>query len=289
MQQIWHFIMHLRWHYQVFILSGGYLLGGVLSPEVNWAVFSGQFLNVHLLLFGGATAYNSYWDKDEGPIGGLQHPPPMQRWMWGVSLLLQFAGLGWALQISYTFGLIYLLSILFFWLYSSPHFRWKGNPIRSLVAIGVSTGCNSVFLGYLAASPETLSFTVVTAALGVMLMVLSLYPVSQVYQLDEDKTRGDFTFVMKFGVAGVIQFFAVAFVGGVILVSFAVFELFGWVSAAFMMLGLVMTAWIYSRLKELVLEREDYRQVMKIKYYTSLSFVILLITLLSFKYAGIWF
>ncbi|MDZ7682184.1 MAG: hypothetical protein U5J63_10870 [Fodinibius sp.] len=70
-RQLWHFVLHLRWHYQLFILSGGFLLGGFLSVDMNISSFFIKFLNVHLLLFGGATAYNSYWDKDTGPIGGL--------------------------------------------------------------------------------------------------------------------------------------------------------------------------------------------------------------------------
>jgi len=57
-RELWHFILHLRWHYQVFILSGGFLLGGLLSSDINVSWFVIQFANVHLLLFGGATAYN---------------------------------------------------------------------------------------------------------------------------------------------------------------------------------------------------------------------------------------
>ncbi len=88
-----------------------------------------QFINVHLLLFGGATAYNSFWDKDEGPIGGLQNPPKMQPWMWSASLILQGVGLLIAIPQGLLYSGIYLGSILFFWLYSTG-----GNTIPRLVA-----------------------------------------------------------------------------------------------------------------------------------------------------------
>jgi hypothetical protein len=78
-QEIKAFVTHLRWHYQVLILPAGYLLGGLYQPELNFERFALQFLNVHLLLNGGVTAYNSFWDKDEGPIGGLSRPPPLAR------------------------------------------------------------------------------------------------------------------------------------------------------------------------------------------------------------------
>lgn len=283
-RQLWHFVVHLRWHYQVLILSGGYLLGGLLSKDITWTAFAWQFFNVHLLLFGGATAYNSYWDKDEGPVGGLQHPPPMQRWMWPASLLLQGLGLAVSLWVGLVYAAVYLLSIFFFWLYSTPRFRWKGKPLRSLVAIGISTGSNSVLLGYLAAGNGALNLTILTAAGGVMLMVLSLYPVSQVYQVDEDLKRGDQTFAMKFGFIGVIRFFGVAFAAGIVLVSLAVFQLYAWLGGGFLLVGLITGLWVYRTLIEMTIEPEDYHRVMRIKYRTSLAFVLMLILLLSLKY-----
>src|SRR3989339_1428902 len=87
------FILHLRLNYNFFIISGAYLFGAVLSPQLNFFGFLLQFFNVHILLFGGATAYNSYWDKDKGPIGGMKQPPLMRRWMHHTSLVLQFIGL----------------------------------------------------------------------------------------------------------------------------------------------------------------------------------------------------
>lgn len=282
--QVWHFIIHLRWHYQVFILSGGYLLGGLLSLGIDWSTFMWQFLNVHLLLFGGATAYNSYWDKDEGPVGGLQNPPPMQRWMWPASLLWQFFGLVIALWVGFLYSTIYALSIFFFWLYSTPHFRWKGKPLRSLVAIGISTGCNSVLMGFLAAGNAWLAPVILTAASGVTLMVLSLYPVSQIYQFDEDQKRGDQTFSMKFGFPGVIRFFGATFAGGIVLVSVAISDLHSWLGFGFLLVGLATGSWVYFQLKEMTVEQEDYHRVMRIKYRTSLAFVLMLIILLSMKY-----
>jgi 4-hydroxybenzoate polyprenyltransferase len=287
LQEIWHFIIHLRWHYQLFILSGGFLLGGLLSNTINWAYFGIQFLNVHLLLFGGATAYNSYWDKDEGPVGGLKNPPKMSPWMWGASILLQAAGLGIALWHGVLFAVIYLVSFVLFWLYSTPHFRWKGTPLKSLVAIGISTGSNSVLMGYLAAGGGTRDFEVWNAALGVALMVLSLYPISQLYQLDEDIRRGDQTFAIQFGFAGVIQFFVVAFAGGMMLVGFSLMHIQRWFGVIFLLIGIITGIWIYRQLKNIGLEKNDYQTVMRIKYATSLAFVFFLVLMLVAKHSGI--
>ncbi len=114
------FIIHLRLHYQFFILSGGYLLGGVWVSDLDLTNFWLQFLNVHILLYGGATVFNSWWDKDEGPIGGLKNPPEMESWMREISLLIQFIGLIWAFSAGRAFTVVYAVSLVFFWLYSTP-------------------------------------------------------------------------------------------------------------------------------------------------------------------------
>ncbi|MDZ7657841.1 UbiA family prenyltransferase [Fodinibius sp.] len=286
-KQLWHFILHLRWHYQLFILSGGFLLGGFLSADLDVQSFLLQFANVHLLLFGGATAYNSFWDKDEGPIGGLQNPPEMQSWMWAASLILQGIGLGIAVAQGFLFSGIYLISIFFFWLYSTPLARWKNHPHKSLVAIGVSTGFNSVLLGYLAAGNSGLDISVWIAAVGVTLMLLSLYPISQIYQVEEDRKRGDHTFALQYGKKGVTQFFISAFLSGLVLVGFAIGMSNFWLAFLFGVMGFIVGIIVFALLKGLSTTSEDYSKVMWIKYGTSMAFVGFLVVALFLKHSRI--
>lgn len=286
-KELWHFIVHLRWHYQLFILSGGFLLGGLFSDQLNLRWFIIQFLNVHMLLFGGATAYNSYWDKDKGPIGGLKHPPKMSRWMWMASLLLQMIGLLLALPMGSLFVSVYAVSMLFFWLYSTPLARWKGRPIKSLLAIGISTGFNSVLLGYLAAGHGTLSLPVLVAALGVSLILLSLYPISQIYQQREDSLRGDQTFAIQYGLTGVFTFFDYAYFVGLLIIATALIILNTYLGLLFFALGFTTGSVVRSKLRRLVARRDDYHQVMRIKYSTSLSFVVFLLVMLILKHIEI--
>lgn len=285
--QVWHFIVHLRWHYQLFILAGGFLLGGFLSPTIDWPVFLFQFANVHLLLFGGATAYNSYWDKDTGPVGGLKHPPRMEVWMWSASLLIQVIGLILTLSIGVLYAFIYALSMLLFWLYSTPLARWKARPVKSLFAIGISTGTNSMLMGYLAAGNASLAENVILGAIGVALIMLSLYPVSQIYQTDEDRKRGDRTFALQYGTEGVIRFYELAFTGGVILISLSLLNIHFWMAHAFLGVGLLTGLLIRSQLKQLKASRDGYRRVMRIKYLTSMIFVFFLAIALLVKHTSV--
>lgn len=273
LKQLLNFIIHLRLHYQFFILSGGYLLAALFVEDVNWGQFGLQFLNVHVLLFGGATAYNSWWDKDEGPIGGLKSPPKMNRWMWPASLAIQFAGLGWASVVGWNYVIIYAVSMIFFWLYSTPLARWKGKPIRSVIAIGISTGTNSFFLGYLAAGGYPITFTQDIIAIGVAAIILSLYPVSQVYQTEEDLIRGDRTFAVQFGLKGVQWFFAILFLLGSLLLTIMLYLqnqqmgiIFGVVT---LIAYLVLSVFVW----KLEGKQAEYDFVMRIKFLASFSFV----------------
>src|SRR5439155_22738881 len=68
--------VHLRLHFQLLLapvfLWGWLVAGGGLSWSVAIA-----FVALHVFLYAGATAFNSYYDRDEGPVGGLERPPPV--------------------------------------------------------------------------------------------------------------------------------------------------------------------------------------------------------------------
>lgn len=284
-KQILNFCIHLRPHYQVLILSGGYLLGGVMADtvELNTKQYWLQFLNIHILLFGGATAYNSFWDKDKGPIGGLKNPPKMSGWMHPASLLLQVAGFVFTLYVGWLYSVIYLVSFLLFWLYSTPLARWKGDPVLSVLVIGISTGINSVLLGSVAAG-GTIHLSLITASIGATLILLSLYPVSQIFQTEEDKARGDTTFAVKFGIKGVKNFFTYSFLTGVLFISSSFKDLSLLMSVLFAIVGTAAWVFLMIRIRSLRGVQEEYKKVMIIKFTASLSFVIFLILAILLKY-----
>lgn len=272
LEELRSFFVHLRWHYQLFILPAGYLLGGLFVEHLNWRSFAAQFFNVHLLLNGGVTAYNSYWDRDEGPVGGLEHPPKMSRWMHGAALAVQGAGLLFAAPEGAVFVAIYVLTMILSVLYSAPPARWKGHPLKSLIAVGVGTGTNTFLLGYLAAGGTGLSVFVVIAAAGVALMLLSLYPVSQLFQVEADRKRGDRTFAVAFGLGGVKRFFAAGYALGGMIVTFTLERAHRDFGLAFLLAGAIGGLVIGSRLKKLRGTEDEYRPVMRLKYFASLSF-----------------
>lgn len=286
MRDAFNFLVHLRLHYQLFILSGPYLLGGVYAAPAEWPRFIGQFLVVQLLLFGGATAFNSFWDRDTGPIGGLRRPPPMQSWMRSAAIGLQVLGLLLAAPVGGVYPLLYVASMLLFWLYSSPLARWKGNPHLSLVAVGVSTGLNPCLMAYLAAGGSGLNRLPVLAAVGAALLLVSMYPVSQVFQLEEDRRRGDVTFAAAYGLKGVRVLFGICYAVGLGVVAWTLLqvgETLGIVFSALGGAGGLVTGW---RLWHLEGKPGEYDEVMRLKYFTSFVFVSFIVVVLALE--GLW-
>lgn len=278
-----NFILHLRLHYQFFILSGGYFLGGLLADQMHFSQFWLQFLNVHILLYGGATAFNSWWDKDEGPIGGLKHPPKMSPWMRDVSMLFMFAGWIWAYTVSWAFFLVYGVSLVLFWLYSTPLARWKGHPLLSLIAIGISTGFNSVFLGFWAAG-GAFSPVILLTGIGASLILLSLYPVSQIYQAGEDSKRGDTTFFIEYGRRGVQRFFMITHLAGLLMLCIGFYAVYSVPAIVLFIVGLLSFAIIQKFIMGLQGIESEYQKVMNIKFFASLSFVIFLLISNAIRY-----
>jgi hypothetical protein len=106
MSSIKDFTLHLRLNYNFVILSAPFFLGAIYAPQISEVKnFILLFLLVYIFLFGGANAYNSYFDKDDGPIGGLEHPPKMKKWMYITAWFLQITGI----YFSYLIGLVCVL------------------------------------------------------------------------------------------------------------------------------------------------------------------------------------
>ena len=118
-------LVHLRLHYQVLlapIFLWGYFLAGGRPEGEFWLAF----LAFHVFLYGGTTAFNSYYDRDEGPVGGLEKPPPVMHALLPFSLIAQGIGAGLAALVNPLFLSIYLIIFAMGFVYSHPRTRWKG-------------------------------------------------------------------------------------------------------------------------------------------------------------------
>jgi len=82
--------------------------------------------------------------------------------------------------------------------YSHPRWRWKGKPLASLLTVTVGQGVAPFFMGAMAV-PAATAREVWPMALVPALVITGIYPLTQVYQIGEDRRRGDHTFAVEYG------------------------------------------------------------------------------------------
>ncbi len=196
-------LIHLRLHYQLVFLSPlflwGFLLGGAV-PSLRALL---GFLTFHVCLYGGITAYNSYYDRDVGPVGGLKVPPRVTESLLGFSLLVQVVGLAMTAWVGRFFALLYAIVMVLSVAYSHPRFRWKARPVLSLFVVALGQGAVGFAGGWLCGSmPPRPLYPPLDGLLGMAgaaLITAGFYPLTQLYQIEEDRARGDRTFTVAFG------------------------------------------------------------------------------------------
>lgn len=99
-------LIHLRLHFQ-FLLAPIFLWGYVLAGGSLTLQGLATFAAFHVFGYAGGTAFNTYYDRDEGPIGGLVTPPPVVPLLLPFSLVWQALGFGIVLLLNRPAALIY--------------------------------------------------------------------------------------------------------------------------------------------------------------------------------------
>jgi len=222
------YILHLRpaeWP----IMAGHTILGYVLAVGIRGA-WTGERLPPALLglaawvifLNGGTLAINSVFDKDEGDIGYLNAPPPLPRHLLAFSVALLGGGqlLAFALPLAFrvSYAICFVLSIL----YSVPPFRFKAVAGVDWVINMWGFGTLTPFAGW-AATGRPLDAGHALVLLAFCPLFAGLYPLTQLYQMEEDRRRGDRTLALLLGLR--------ASLGVAIACTALAFALFGWAAA----------------------------------------------------------
>ncbi len=221
------YLLHTRpteWPIVAAHAAVGYLLAVGLDNALRSGRLGAACLGVALwviCLNGGTLALNSAFDRDEGDIAYLRHPPPPPANLAGFGLGLMLLGLlgSWGLPIGFraAFALCVVLSVL----YSVPPFRLKAVPGADWLINMWGFGTLTPYAGW---SATGLSVGPVGGLilLGFCPLFAALYPLTQLYQLEEDARRGDRTLALWLG-AG--RSLAVAIVAAVL--AFSLFAIAG--------------------------------------------------------------
>ncbi|MFQ3577090.1 MAG: UbiA family prenyltransferase [Cytophagales bacterium] len=169
----------------------------ILNPKTLLAFFI-----LHLLVYPSSNAFNSFHDKDENSIGGLEHPPKPNILLLRISNMLDISSILLAFLINEIFLTSIFTYILLSRAYSHPKIRIKKFPWFSLLIVAFCQGsliCFSISSIYIPVDQlfnlHHILFCIIPA-----LFLASSYPLTQIYQHDEDQKRGDNTLSLMLGI-----------------------------------------------------------------------------------------
>jgi len=186
------------------------------------------FIIVHLLVYPASNGYNSYFDKDEGSIGGLKHPPKVNRHLFPIVLCFDFFAVVLSLFLSWQFSILILIYILVSKAYSYDKIRLKKYPIISTAVVILFQGFFmylTIQFGLKASLGSILLGHNLLLAVSSSLFLLGSYPLTQVYQHEEDSKRGDKTLSILLGIKGTFLFSSFAFLFGTLCLSITLIQL----------------------------------------------------------------
>lgn len=225
---VFSYVLHLRpaeWP----IMAAHTALGYVLAVGLKGAGSGERFLPALgalaiwvIFLNGGTLAINSVFDKDEGDIGYLNAPPPLPRHLLAFSVALLAGGQLLAFALPPAFRVAYAVCFVLSILYSVPPFRFKAVAGVDWVINMWGFGTLTPFAGW-AATGRPLDAGHTLVLLAFCPLFAGLYPLTQLYQMEEDGRRGDRTLALLLGLR--------ASLGVAIACTGLAFALFGWAAA----------------------------------------------------------
>lgn len=147
------------------------------------------FVILHLLVYPASNGYNSYMDRDDTPIGGLQKPLQPTRQLFWVTVLMDVLAVGLSSLLSLSFMLGIILYIAASRAYSYRGIRLKQYPFIGFLTVFLCQGALVFWISYGAMNMEYVPVPLLPCIIS-SLLIGALYPLTQVYQHEADLQDG---------------------------------------------------------------------------------------------------
>ena len=269
-------ILHLRLNISI-ILAPIFLWGFYLKVGEFNAIFFWGFIAFHIFLYGGSNAFNSYYDKDEGPIGGLKNPPKVTKELLKFSIGCKIIGLIISMFLNEKFFALYFLFAALSIIYSHPYKRWKASPYFSIFTIGVGQGGIAFLAGYFCQTIEIKSFPILIFGMfTTIFMSMAMYPLTQLYQVEEDRKRNDITFAVYWGIKNSFKFSYLC-----IIISCLSMLLVLYLKSMYLDLGIISAFYAFFIIQIFLWSKnfeekeimKNYKKIMNLNYSNALGFI----------------
>ncbi len=200
----------LRFPFSIFLMPVyWFALSQVTAVHTGRAIL--VFIILHGLVYPASNGYNSYMDRDTGSIGGIEHPKAPTKQLLYSTIILDMAALALSLWISTWFFVGILAFIIASRAYSYRGIRLKKYPVIGYLTVIIFQGGLIYFLVKHACS-EAQEFTESwSAILGSSFLIGAFYPLTQVYQHQQDKEDGVTSISAALGYRGTFIFTIIVF------------------------------------------------------------------------------
>ncbi len=272
----------LRIPFSVF-LSPLYFFSLSQVPVIDWDRAVLIFIILHVLIYPASNGYNSYMDRDTGSIGGLEKPPPPSRQLFHVTIVLDVIAILLCFLIGPLFAAVMLLYIGASKAYSYRGIRLKKFPVLGYLTVIIFQGALTFALVYYGSNKELELWVPWQGMVICALLIGGFYPLTQIYQHQQDLADGVKTISYKLGYTGTFVFCAIIYALAWIFMAqyfVAVDQLnkLGVVSIFFVPVIVYFSRWFISVRKDPA--AADFKNTMKMNWLaaicTNLAFIILL-------------
>jgi 4-hydroxybenzoate polyprenyltransferase len=197
-----------------FFLMPLFLFALSQAEYILWSQAALSFLIIHLLVYPASNGYNSYIDRDEGSIGGLEKPPMPTKSLFYLTLVLDTTAIVLAaVFVSLLFAGCLVLYIAASRAYSSRLIRLKKYAIPGFLVVVIFQGAFTYYLSIAGITGQAMQLSRESCflLLGCSFQIAGAYPLTQIYQHEQDLKDGVVTLSYKLGHKGTFLFTALMF------------------------------------------------------------------------------
>lgn len=200
-------LTHLRIPFSLLLLPV-FLLAVSQSGEIDMSNAYLVFFILHFLVYPSSNGFNSLMDDDKGSIGMIEKPEKVASQMLYVTLFMDIV----SLFVTFYFFRIEVFVLLLLYIlasraYSYRNIRLKKYPFIGFLTVVIFQGPAIYLLTKYAISEDiNLGFGDVLLSVVSLLLVGAGYPISQIYQHEQDKADGVETISMVLGINGTFTF-----------------------------------------------------------------------------------
>lgn len=200
----------LRFHFSFFLMPV-YWFALSQVKSINWRDAVLVFIILHLLVYPASNGYNSYMDRDTSPVGGIKNPMLPTEQLFFVAVVMDVV----SILISFIVSPVFAIGIFFYILasraYSYRKIRLKKYPVIGYVTVIIFQGAVTFFLVYHGSSGNHTVQIPVLAMVASALLIGGFYPLTQIYQHQDDKKDGVISISYLLGYEGTFIFTGIVY------------------------------------------------------------------------------